>query len=442
MLNGTYRYEGSNRMGKARSSRWLPTWNISGAWNAHEEAFFEPIKSLLSTAKLRASYSLTADAPPLSVTNSQAVIYSKTTWRRDTNMKESQLYLSSLENSELTYEKKHELDLGVDLGFLGNRLNLVFDWYKRDNYDLIGNIAVMGIGGTVDKKANVATMASHGLEFTINTKNIVTPGFEWATNLTFSKVNTEVTSLQSTSRIVDLISADGFSMEGYPRRALFSIPFVGLDEDGTPLFITNDDGEIGQYVYFQDRDNVHFLKYEGSSEPTLTGGFGNNFKYKNFRANIFLTYSFGNKLRLDPVFKSSYSDLISTPKEFNNRWVLPGDEAYTNVPGIISRRQNSKDMPSINKTYRYAYSAYNYSDVRVADGGFVRLKEISVSYDFPKQLVTPIGFKNLSLKLQATNLFLLYSDKKLNGADPEFYQAGGVSYPVPRQFTCTIQLGL
>jgi hypothetical protein len=79
--------------------------------------------------------------------------------------------------------------------------------------------------------------------------------------------------------------------------------------------------------------------------------------------------------------------------------------------------------------------------VRVADGGFVRMKEISLGYDFPKKWIGE-HIENLSLKLQATNLFLLYADKKLNGQDPEFINSGGVAVPMPKQFTLTLRIGI
>jgi len=142
-------------------------------------------------------------------------------------------------------------------------------------------------------------------------------------------------------------------------------------------------------------------------------------------------------VRLDPVFRSAYSDLSSMPKEFKNRWVLPGDEAYTTIPVIASLRQN--------QTYSslsYAYNAYNYSTERIADGGFIRLKEVSISYDIPQKWISTLKINTLQLKLQATNLFLLYSDKKLNGQDPEFFNSGGVATPMPRQFTLTLRLGI
>jgi hypothetical protein len=270
----------------------------------------------------------------------------------------------------------------------------------------------------------------------VSTKNIVSKDFSWSTNATFSKSKLEITKLETNARILDFITGEGYASVGHENMALFSIPFVRLDAEGIPLFITDDDGNIGRYVYFQDRDNVHFLKYEGPSEPNITGGLGNTLRYKNFRLNLFVTYSFGNKLRLPTVFASSYSDLSSMPKEFYNRWVLPGDENYTNIPAIMTTRESAKES-----SVRYAYSAYNYSDVRVADGGFVRLKDVSLTYDVPNRILSAIKAKNISVKLQATNVLLLYADDKLNGADPEYFQSGGVSHPVPKQYTLTLQLG-
>jgi hypothetical protein len=125
------------------------------------------------------------------------------------------------------------------------------------------------------------------------------------------------------------------------------------------------------------------------------------------------------------------------PKEFKNRWVNAGDEATTNVPVIVSARQSSTD-----RYLKTLYNAYNYSTARVAKGDFIRMKEISLTYDFPKKWIRSIGVNDLSLKLQATNLFLIYADDKLNGQDPEFARSGGVSAPVPHQFTLTLKLGI
>ncbi len=435
IINGTFRYEGSNKLGRAKKSRWLPTWNVSGAWNADAESWFA--NPVLATAKLRVGYSLTADAGPANVSNALAIYYPDRPWRQDTNAYEQALILSSLGNSELTYEKKHELNVGADLGFLNNRINLVFDWYQRRNFDLIGYIYTEGVGGEIGKWANVATMKSHGVEFTLSTQNILTRDWTWTTDFTFSYVNNKITDLKSRSRVIDLVQNSGFAKEGYPHRAIFSIPFVGLTEDGLPIIINENGEETTHDINFQEWEKTDFLKYEGPVDPPYTGGFGNNLRWKNFNLNIFFTYAFGSKVRLDPVFAASYSDLSAMPREFMDRWVQAGDEKTTNVPAIASRRQyyNNQDI-------RYGYNAYNYSTERVAKGDFIRLKEVSLTYEFPTSWTQALRINNASLKLAATDIWLCYSDKKLHGQDPEFVNSGGVATPNPKQFTFTLRFGL
>lgn len=442
-INLTGRYEGSNKLGRSRSARWLPTWNVSGAWNAHEEEFFkrwmQKTEGAISHLSLRASYSLTADRGPSWVTNALPVIYATNIWRPQGDQVETGLYLNDLANDELTYEKKHEINFGLDAGFLRNRINFNFDIYWRNNYDLIGIIETQGVGGIIAKYANVATMKSSGVEATLSTRNIEKKDFSWTSDLTFSYATNEITDLDSRSSVIDLITGTSTThfRQGYPVSALFSIPFVGLNDEGIPQFI-NENGEITTTdINFQEYDKIDYLKYEGPTEPTITGGFNNTLTYKNWRLNIFITYSFGNKIRLDPVFSAAYSDMSAMPKEFKNRWAVPGDEAHTDIPTIASMRQYIND-----NNLSYAYNAYNYSTARVADGGFIRLKDVSLTYDLPKKFLNKIGLSTASVKLDATNLFLLYSDKKLNGQDPEFVNSGGVATPMPKQFTFTLRLGI
>lgn len=438
-VTGTYRYEGTNRMGKSRSARWLPTWNVSGAWNVHEEPWFDKLSSVLSNLTFKLSYSLTADRGPSFVTNSRVVIMADNPWRPSADVTESALYIDALANEDLTYEKKHEFNFGFEAGFLKNRINLSFDAYTRRNYDLIGIVNTEAVGGEQAKYGNVAKMKSSGIELALSTVNIKTKDFTWTTDFIYSYMKNEVTELNTMNRMYEYLSGNGFSMVGYPRGSIFSIPFMGLNEEGLPTFL-DQDGNVsvsGVNVQEYDPEKLKFLKYEGPSEPTNVGSFGNVFRYKNFSLNVFITYSFGNVVRLDPIFSNEYDDLVSMPKEFNNRWIVPGDEYRTNVPVIASKIQNKNDS-ELSK----AYQAYNYSTERVAKGDFIRMKEISLGYEFPSNITQALRISNLSLKLQATNLFLLYADKKLNGQDPEFFNTGGVASPMPKQFTLTLKVGI
>ena len=434
-INGTLRYEGSNRLGRSRKARWLPTWNIAGKWSIDQESFFEPLRPAFSSLALRLSYSLTADRGPTWVNNSTATIYPLNPWRGATEIREPALSISAPENSELTYEKKHELNVGLDMGFLDDRITLSMDAYRRNNFDLIGNVVTMGLGGAVDKQGNVAEMKSQGVELSLFTRNIERKDFKWQTNFIFAWMDNEVTKLKTMTRMIDYITGTGYSMEGTPRGSLFSLKFKGLNEMGIPTFLAADGSITSTNIQFQETVNMSNLVYEGPVDPTITGSLGNIFKWKGFTLNVFMTYSFGNVVRLDPIFSNGYSDLTAMPREFANRYLNPGDERRTNVPVIASTRQNN----DISNLY-VAYSAYNYSDVRVAKGDFIRMKEISLSYDFPQSVSSKLRMSGLSLKFQATNPFLIYSDKKLQGQDPEFFNTGGVAVPMPKQFTLTLRV--
>ena len=444
-INGTFRYEGTNRLGKSRSSRWLPTWNISGSWDVYNEKFMEKTQNWLSQLKLRASYSLTADTGPSYVTNAMAIYKTKNTWRPTTATAETQIYLADLANSELTYEKKHEFNIGVDFGFLRDRIAVNFDAYWRNNYDLIGAVFTQGAGGQIQKMANVADMRSHGIELGLSTVNIQNAHFKWSSDFVYSLAKNKITSLETSSRAVDLVSGQGYALEGYPVRSIFSYKFGGLNSEGLPQ-VYNEKGEltVGD-VNFQETEKLtDFLIYEGPSDPTWYGSFNNSFSY-NFNEggklalDVFITYSGGNKVRLDPVFASTYSDLSALPREFKNRWMTSGDELVTDVPVIASRNQMDRYG---SYALRTAYNAYNYSNVRIAKGDFIRLKEISLTYTFPQSLLKKTGLLNTaSIKLAATNLCLLYADKKLNGQDPEFINSGGVASPITKQLTATVRLG-
>ncbi len=443
-LNGTFRYEGTNRLGKSRQSRWLPTWNVSASYDLSNEKFMEKTKSWLSQLKLRGSYSLTADTGPAWVTNANAIFKTKNAWRPFTSAAESQIYIESLGNSELTYEKKHEWNVGVDLSFLKDRIGITFDVYGRNNFDLIGPTYTQGAGGEIFKYANVADMKSHGIEVGLNTINIDKAGFRWTTDFIVSSAKNEITSLDVDSRAVDLVTGLGYAIEGYPVRSIFSYKFAGLNSEGLPQ-VYNEYGEVtvGD-VNFQETENLKdFLIYEGPSDPTFYGSFNNTFSYKSknwgtLGLDLFFTYAGGNVVRLDPVFSSAYSDLTTMPREFKNRWMKAGDEAVTSVPTIASR--NQVDRYGFYEM-RTAYNAYNYCTERIANGDFIRLKEVALTYTLPDNWLQKTFINRASLKVAATNLCLIYADKKLNGQDPEFINSGGVAAPISKQFTATLRLG-
>lgn len=427
----TGRYDGSNKVGGGKSARWLPTANVGVAWNLMEEAFVQDIKSL-SQLKLRATYGLTANLGIAD--NSSAVFRSSTTVRRDANNVENYIYIDALENAELTWEKQHEFNVGVDLGLWSNRITLITDVYFRNGYDLIDYVETSGIGGEATKAANFADMKTRGIELTLNTRNFVEGDFLWTSTFILGYNKQRITRLENTPRVIDLVTSNGGALLNGPQRGIYSIPFAGLDSNGIPTFY-DETGEVVQSVNFQSTD-VDFLKYEGRVSPNLTMGLTNRLRYHNLELELFFSYQGGNVIRLDPIFSASYSDLTVFTKEFKDRWLMAGDEEKTNVPVILSNRQEDQDSD-----LTVTYNNYNYSSARVAKGDFLRLKTVGLTYYFEDQLLKKLSVNTLSMQVQAVNPWLVFSDDKLHGQDPEFFRSGGVAYPITQAITYTLRVG-
>jgi len=441
-LSATGRYDGSNLMGKSRVARWLPTWNVSGAWDIDQENFFNPSSKFLSGARLRATYGLVGSLG--NATNSAAVFYNQITYRPYETEKEAQIRISSLANSELTWEKLYELNVGTDLSFFNNKVDLTVDVYKRNVFDLIGQIRTSGIGGQFIKTANYGEMKAHGLEVTLGGSPITSKkGINWRTQFNFGINKNKITKLEVDPNIWTLVRAEGAPLMGHAQRGLFSLQFDGLDPNyGYPTYIGTE-GEKDTYIYLQSTDIKH-LKYHGPVDPTFAGGFFNKLGYKGVSLSALVTFAAGNYVRLQPTTAASYNDMNSMSKDMVNRWIMPGDETKTNIPALLDGFSNDVKVIRANGaavSAVYPYNAYNYSTERVAKGDFVRLKNVSLSYMLPSKMISRFGLSNLEVALVGNNIALLYSDDKLNGADPEFFNNGGVAMPVPKQYTFSLKLG-
>jgi TonB-linked SusC/RagA family outer membrane protein len=431
-LSATTRYDGSNKLGRSSNARWLPTWSVSGSWNIDQEDFIKPLNWIDGLA-LRASYGLTASMGP--ATNSNIVYNTVNTKRAHLDEVESVIQIAHLQNDDLTWEKLYTTNVGLDATLLNRRLNVTIDAYTRKSFDLISIIKTSGIGGETYKAANYADMNSKGIELMIGGDIVRQKDWGWKANLTFGYNTNKITNAKNIPAIFDMVIPEGGNKQGYPVRSLFSIQYKGLDPNtGTPTFL-NDQGMVSKDVFLQSL-NTQYLKYEGPVDPPYNGGLSNTFRYKALSLNVFVTYQAGNKIRLYPAFKTAYSDLDAMPKEFYDRWVMPGDEKTTQTPSILDALEQTLLGGA------YPYNNYNYSTERVAKGDMIRLKTISVSYALPATTLRKTVFNSVSLTAAAINPWLIYSDAKLKGQDPEFFNTGGVAQPIQKQFTLSLKVGL
>ncbi|MFJ1352125.1 SusC/RagA family TonB-linked outer membrane protein [Capnocytophaga canimorsus] len=444
IFNTVLNYEGSNTAGRNSRSQWLPTWNIGGKWNIDQESFMKD-QNYFSTLAFRASYGLTAKMNEQAI-NSNAVYKNQILNRFRFEDRENALRILHLENRDLTWEKMYELNIGIDAGFFNNRLNATIDVYQRNSFDLIDLIRTSGVGGQYYKYANFGDMRTRGVELALNSKNILTDDFKWTTNFTISYMNQEITRLLNTPNTFDMVAGAGRgNIVGFPKGSLFSFNYQGLNSYGLPTFdfglypLNNRAyGNIAGADFLDAQYSKTYLIYHGSIEPNVNSGLSNTFQYKNWELSFFITAQAGNKIRLNPSFDPAFADLNVFSTEYYNRWIAPGDEWRTEVPALPSQ-----DLIRLigEENIERAYNTYNYSQNRVADGSFVRMKNISLGYNVPEYYAKKFGLSTINVRGQVTNPFLIYSDKRLKGQDPEYYRSGGVSLPTPKQFTLTVNVG-
>ena len=442
-VNASYRREGTNQFGRARTIRYIPTWNVGGNWSIDQEAFFPKLKPL-SSLSMSLSYGMSGTIPY--VHNALPRLKTLLPFFGDANLIEPGVYIDEPANYDLTYEKMYELNWGLNFGLFDERISAGITLFNRQGRDLIDQVFPQGTGGFVDLLyGNVAQMSAKGIELSLTTQNIRTRDFSWSTSITYSRNTNKVTRLNTSPSVKNLTDEKGAARQGYPLNSLFSIPFYKLDENGHPRFFLPDGADVlpdgrhitspkmgGQVSWTASKpEEIDYLVYSGTRTPTDQGGINNSFSFKNFRLGVYVYYSFGGVKRLPEQFATKYNDYQVMGKEFNRRWLRAGDEERTNVP-VIATDAHRQANPYLSN----AYTNYNKSDVRVAKTDYIQLRDISLSYTVPKSFVDRLRLSSLALKLQASNVALLYADKKLNGALPYDYDYQPHSYI----FTATVGL--
>lgn len=442
-VNASYRREGTNQFGRARTIRYIPTWNVGGNWSIDQEAFFPKLKPL-SSLSMSLSYGMSGTIPY--VHNALPRLKTLLPFFGDANLIEPGVYIDEPANYGLTYEKMYELNWGLNFGLFDERISAGITLFNRQGRDLIDQVFPQGTGGFVDLLyGNVAQMSAKGIELSLTTQNIRTRDFSWSTSITYSRNTNKVTRLNTSPSVKNLTDEKGAARQGYPLNSLFSIPFYKLDENGHPRFFLPDGADVlpdgrhitspkmgGQVSWTASKpEEIDYLVYSGTRTPTDQGGVNNSFSFKNFRLGVYVYYSFGGVKRLPEQFATKYNDYQVMGKEFNRRWLRAGDEERTNVP-VIATDAHRQANPYLSN----AYTNYNKSDVRVAKTDYIQLRDISLSYTVPKAFVDRLRLSSLALKLQASNVALLYADKKLNGALPYDYDYQPHSYI----FTATVGL--
>ncbi|WP_169313290.1 SusC/RagA family TonB-linked outer membrane protein [Solitalea canadensis] len=425
-FSASLRSDGSNKMGKSQRFKFFPTWQLSAAWNIDKENFLEQA-TWINLLKLRTSYGLRGNVN--NIGSSEMLVYYGKTNRFDNEANESTLNIASPDNPDLKWEKEHAYNVGLDFGFF-NRLTGTIEYYDRENFDLIGTVPSSYVTGYVQKVVNWASMRNSGFEVTLNYRASIVKDLSWNAIVTWGYNKNKVLDAYFNQTVMQATGDAGSAMIGRPLNGLYSFQFAGLSNEGLPTFYDKD-GNVTTLINKYET-STGTLKYEGSRDPLGSGGITNSFKYKSLSLSVLFTYAYGNKIRLLPFYAPYYDDATALSKDLASRWTTPGDEQYTTIPRILD--QETYDYWRLKNADPIAN--YNRSDIRVANGSFIRLKNISLSYALPSYVLKRIGVKSASLQALAQNIYV-WADQKLKGQDPEAL-VSGTSVPLPK----TVSLGL
>ncbi|WP_163710062.1 SusC/RagA family TonB-linked outer membrane protein [Mangrovibacterium lignilyticum] len=432
ILNFNMRSDGSNTFGQHERYKFKPTWSVSSRWNIHNEQFWNKSGKIDELA-LRASYGIRGTMPN---TSPYLIIGN---YNRDYSSIYGNEFTSNLvefPNANLRWEKTETVNLGLNYSLFRGRISGAFDYAYSKSTDLIQQKPVSLVNGASTQAYNVGSKDVSSYELSVRTVNIKSEKLGWSTFFNFSYDKDRVLE-----GFDEGASGDGLTVSeylsgsiyrtGFPTNGFFSYQFDGLDEEGLPTFVgLTDDFDT------PDEQLKAMLKYEGSRVPLYYGGFGTEFRYGNLRLSASFTYKLGYKTRLLKLYNGAqnmpyaYENMSST---FVDRWRQPGDEQYTNIPGLSSDRLTYPAsqveyydyvLPSGNNNGWYMY---DMSDARVVKGDHIRLSSVTLSYNVPTNAIKKVGVKNMNVALQMSNVAVWAFDKKLKGQDPE--QVNSIGMP-------------
>lgn len=452
-VNGNIRADGSNQFGSNPKYRFLPIWSVAAKYTLSNEPFLKDNKTL-SYLAVRADYGIQGNVDPRTSPDLVIQIGAQNSL---THMNESSIYL--LPNRNLRWEKTKSYNIGLDMALFEDRLSFVVDYYQKKGSDMILNKTLSQVMGVTTSKINGGKVNNTGIELGMTAIPVKTKNFDLIIgfNYGYNKNKLVKANDENVVTISEMLNGSGL-IEGQPLGVLYSYDFAGLDHDtGYPIFrdkngnattkldeagnISENGVETPNYSLFEDEIGV--VK-SGLLEAPHTGGFNISMGYKGLRLNASFNFQFGGVGRLPAMYNAGNAEYVFDPernvtKDMANRWREPGDELHTNLPKLY----NSYEFMYLpRRTYQSGRTEvegiemYDQSTARVASTDFLRMRSLSLTYNFKQKALTKLGISNLSVSLQATNLFLV-ADKAWHGRDPE---SGNSNIPLPRTYTLNLDL--
>ncbi|GAB3976547.1 TonB-dependent receptor [Spirosoma terrae] len=385
----TARYDGSSRFGQARRFGAFPSASL--AWRISSEKFMEKYSHFLSDLKLRASFGFTGNER---IGDFQFL----GTWASVTYSGATGVGPAALANPALQWERTREANVGLDASFFSGRLNVTIDAYDNLTDRLLFAQPIPGTSGFTTFQGNIGKVGNRGAELTISTVNVA-KAVRWTTDLNLSHNDNKIVELASDVPLFRGYTGNGVDrtnvlLQGQPLGTFWGLKFLGVDPaTGNAIYDDkNGDGRItpadGQVI--------------GNAQAKLYGGLTNRVSWKGIDVSAFLQFSYGNSI----LNFSDATALVNTGADIQNNQSRKA----------LKRWQKEGDITSVPK-YVYQDTYNNFLSSRfIEDGSYLRLKNVSIGYNFPKAWINKYKVGNARVYASATNLLTW---TRYSGADPE-----------------------
>ena len=402
-MTATLRADGSSVLAKGNQWGYFPS--VAVAWRMKDESFLANVDEV-SDLKLRLSYGLSGNSAvsPYQTTGG----LSKTMYEfGDVPAYGYRPY--SMANLKLKWEKTRVLNFGIDFGLLNNRVYATIDAYKTWTSDLLLPMILPGHTGFTSVISNVGKTETRGIDLSINTVNFDTKDFKWTTDLTFSANKEKITALNTDQ---DDVGSGWFI--GSPTSVIYDYEKIGIWQ-------TNEATEAAKYgqepgdIKVRDLDKNGTIdsnndrKVLGQLTPKWTAGLNNRFEYKGWELSFFLYARVGHMI-------ASQAAGNFNPSGWTNS--IACDYWTPENP------TNSYPRPNFNKNESMLYK----STLAYRKGDFLKIKDITFGYNFPKQMISKVNLSKLRIYTTLKNFFTF---SEFSDYDPE--RGGSNSYPMTKQ---------
>lgn len=420
-ITGSIRVDQSNLFGTDPKFQYRPLWSLGASWDMARETFMSAATGWLNRLNLRLTYGIGGNVPKEA--GPYLTLYSAehNSWVNDFGSE-----ISNPPNPSLRWEKTATTNLGLDFAFT-NRVDGSIDYYYKHTTDLLAYRDADPTLGWDQLLLNYGSMYNRGIELNVNSSNIVTPSFQWETSFNFSYNKNKLIDVDDSNVNVFDYTGGDTSAKGYPAGAIFSYRFAGLSpQDGSPGYY-NSENEVSSYI-----GSIDALTFSGTNVPKYTGALTNRLSYKNIDLSLMFVYYGGHVMRAEAAPYLSKAPTTNINREILNVWRQPGDEERENVsPAFTGVSLYTEDQHQ-----------WHAADKHVVNAGFVRLRDVALTYNFDKSSIAGAGMESLALMLQIQNPWTVWraNNKKL---DPEtmstrMYGWGTRTFPTPTTFTVGI----